>query len=125
MLSKAELNAIKERAEKATPGPWSFDGDFTARINGILEPVIYAGYGELVVRDEDVDFITSAHTDITKLVAEVEHLQELKKLYEEILEWYAHPETYKRAGNGEYVIMTDKGWNAKWALNKRLKGYSD
>jgi hypothetical protein len=75
MLTQAELNAIKERAEKATPGPWSFDGDFTARINGMLEPVIYAGYGELFVRDEDIDFITSAHTDITKLVAEVERLK--------------------------------------------------
>lgn len=75
MLTQAELNAIKERAEKATPGPWSFDGDFTARINGMLEPVIYAGYGELFVRDEDKDFITSAHTDITKLVAEVERLK--------------------------------------------------
>ena len=75
MLTQAELNAIKERAEKATPGPWSFDGDFTARINGMLEPVIYAGYGELFVRDEDIDFITSAHTDITKLAAEVERLK--------------------------------------------------
>jgi hypothetical protein len=75
MLTQAELNAIKERAEKATHGPWSFDGDFTARINGLLEPVIYAGYGELFVRDEDIDFITSAHTDITKLVAEVERLK--------------------------------------------------
>src|SRR5690606_41216201 len=75
MLTQAELNAIKERAEKATPGPWSFDGDFTARINGMLEPVIYAGYGELIVRDEDIDFITSAHTDITKLAAEVERLK--------------------------------------------------
>jgi hypothetical protein len=74
MLTQAELNAIKERAEKATPGPWSFDGDFTARINGMLEPVIYAGYGELFVRDEDIDFITSAHADITKLVAEIERL---------------------------------------------------
>jgi len=75
MLTQAELNTIKERAEKATPGPWSFDGDFTARINGMLEPVIYAGYGELFVRDEDIDFITSAHTDITKLAAEVERLK--------------------------------------------------
>lgn len=75
MLTQAELNAVKERAEKATPGPWSFDGDFTARINGMLEPFIYAGYGELFVRDEDIDFITSAHTDITKLVAEVERLK--------------------------------------------------
>lgn len=75
MLTQAELNAIKERAEKATPGPWSFDGDFTARINGMLEPVIYAGYGELIVRGEDIDFITSAHTDITKLAAEVERLK--------------------------------------------------
>jgi hypothetical protein len=75
MLTQADLNAIKERAEKATPGPWSFDGDFTARINGMLEPVIYAGYGELFVRDEDIDFITSAHTDITKLAAEVERLE--------------------------------------------------
>lgn len=87
MLTKEELNEIKNRAEKATPGPWSFDGDFTARINGMFEPVIYAGYGELVVRDEDVDFITSAHTDITKLVAEVERLRETIKIAERELWW--------------------------------------
>lgn len=119
MLSKAELNAIKERAEKATPCLWFFNG--SEIVSEHLPNTGIAG----AITDEDCEFIAHAREDIPKLVAEVEHLQELKKLYEEILEWYAHPETYKRAGNGEYVIMTDKGWNAKWALNKRLKGYSD
>jgi hypothetical protein len=47
---------------------------------------------------------------------QLQQAQAKAEKYKEVLEWYAHPETYKRAGNGEYVIMMDKGWNAQQAL---------
>ncbi|EZP77581.1 hypothetical protein H839_08109 [Parageobacillus genomosp. 1] len=53
-----------------------------------------------------------------ELREQFEQVQAKVERYKEVLEWYAHPETYKRAGNGEYVIMMDKGWNAQQALKE-------
>jgi hypothetical protein len=74
MLTQAELNAIKERAEKATPGPWV--KTFAAGIEIVcdFETKIISDYSG-VIRYSDAEFIDHAREDIPKLVAEVERLK--------------------------------------------------
>ncbi|MCR8981473.1 ead/Ea22-like family protein [Brevibacillus laterosporus] len=72
MMTREEIEAIRERAEKATEGPWRavptkmdcFD--------------IYDVYDKLdrslIHREEDAEFIAHAREDIPKLLAENERL---------------------------------------------------
>lgn len=68
----------------------------------------------------DKEFFKKEYIQINeKYLKVLEMLQQTQtkvKQYKEVLEWYANPKTYKRAGNGEYVIMMDKGWNARQVL---------
>jgi hypothetical protein len=67
-LTNEELAAIRERAEKATPGPWIDNGN---EIVAECKPNLgIAG----AISDEDAEFIAHARTDIPKLIAEVERL---------------------------------------------------
>lgn len=69
MLSKDELNAIEDRASRATPGPWSMKQDgaefYIADRNGRW----------LDVTLSDAIFISHARQDIPALLAEVERLR--------------------------------------------------
>jgi len=73
-VSAEQLNAIKERAEKATPGPWHRMYKVGIEIHAENEwaPVIEEDVG--VVRYSDADFIIKSREDIPQLVAEVERL---------------------------------------------------
>ncbi len=86
-----DLKAIKERAEKATPGPWEWlsYGDGFIQLQGQTEcsemnPVIVPYICDtcasrkakcLSGSDEDRTFIAHAREDIPALLAEVERLQ--------------------------------------------------
>ena len=70
MLSKAELNAIKKRVEKATPCPWVFNGSEI-----VSEHIPNTGIAGAIT-DEDCEFIAHAREDVPKLIAEVERLRE-------------------------------------------------
>lgn len=73
-MSEQELAVIKERADKATVGPWFYEGERVSSENGrgvfsiLNEQYIYGN-------DYDLRFIEHAREDIPKLVAEVERLQ--------------------------------------------------
>lgn len=80
-LTQAELNEIKERAEKAVSGPWSVDvqtescdqyGEIYEIVQSdvFLAPVVAESNSEA-----DAEFIAHAREDIPKLVAEVERLK--------------------------------------------------
>ncbi|WP_232696123.1 hypothetical protein [Brevibacillus daliensis] len=86
MLTREDLEAIRERAEKATLGPWEWsDGDYINN-NGDFrtsagEPICHFGghYGyetftgmepELV----DIEFIAHSREDIPNLLAEIDRL---------------------------------------------------
>lgn len=82
-MMQKELDAIRERAEKATPGPWWLGG------NDVDGPD--TGYGELRVatisntarreQKANAEFIAHAREDIPRLLAEIERLQAELKYY--------------------------------------------
>lgn len=91
MINAEQLIAIKERAAKATPGPWDFDkGD---NLRGDRRPAVIEHFdydhGERFIHGDiadisDAEFIANARQDIPALVAEVERLLEaVEKLTEE------------------------------------------
>jgi len=80
-MDAEELQAIRERAEKATPGPWHFDADdmdIWCRNDGGSFPLTTTIAKALEDEDRyfDFEFIAAAREDIPALVAEVERLRE-------------------------------------------------
>ncbi|WP_060210221.1 hypothetical protein [Sporosarcina koreensis] len=79
-LTQEQLEAIRERAEAATEGPWkNFDGGY---IVGGSEIAV----GEVVAeaeRDADAEFIAHAREDIPALLAEVERMQKIINEWEQ------------------------------------------
>lgn len=71
MLTKEELEAIKERCDKATEGPWEVA--ITADGGWVLDDTDNIVCGTCV-RDEDAAFIAHSREDIPKLLAEIEAL---------------------------------------------------
>jgi hypothetical protein len=73
-ITTEDLAAIKARAEKATPGPWTTGGGATE---------VYGADDQWLVQmiadgtEADAEFIAHARTDIEQLVAEVERFHEL------------------------------------------------
>jgi hypothetical protein len=71
-ITSEELAAIRERAEKATPGPWIID-----RVNGVIwsadgrRVFEIGGYEE----PDDHEFFAHARDDIPRLLDEIERLQ--------------------------------------------------
>jgi hypothetical protein len=73
-----DLDAIKARAEVATPGPWEEDGSEIYVVGSrawVAESCHLAEYGVTAHGDLDAEFIAHARTDVPALVAEVERLR--------------------------------------------------
>lgn len=72
-----DLQAIRDRLEAATEGPWSHVTDDDGR--GRVEHAVWSGragkYAAEDIAAENADFIPKAPTDIAALLAEVERLQ--------------------------------------------------
>lgn len=89
MINAEQLNAIKERAAKATPGPWNIGEQYEQMDPGHY--VYSESNGYIVVAEEegtfgkeDAEFIASSREDVPTLVAEVKRLQsEVKKMFHE------------------------------------------
>jgi hypothetical protein len=83
-LTIEQLNAIRERAEKATAGPWEYyevNGGYTVELNDRGEAILsYYDRSEAV---SNAEFIANARQDIPALLAEVDRL---KKKFAEISE---------------------------------------
>lgn len=69
-MKAEELAVIKERAEKATEGPWYVD-NYDGSVRGDDNKFICSQNFE----DSDAEFIAHARQDVPKLVVEVERLQ--------------------------------------------------
>ena len=71
-MTKLDIEAIKARADAATPGPWEWqvvhpfmNGDVQVRIAPLGKPKVCDG----VMAFGDVKFIAHARTDVPRLVA--------------------------------------------------------
>ena len=89
-LTDADLRAIRERADKATPGPWVRNAAVMAN-GGLLVYISQAGHHQENVAwvstvnsdrpGEDAAFIAHARDDIPALLTEVSRLRaEIEKL---------------------------------------------
>ena len=81
-LTTQELEAIRKRAEQATEGPWSINGkdypnDKTAKLVTNKHVYIAKSFNG----ESDADFIANARTDIPKLLAEVDRLNDKVAYY--------------------------------------------
>ena len=82
MLTTEDIATIKERAKKATAGPWQYEQyelgplENTARLyySGSEKP--FADFRGGLNQDQDAEFIAHARTDIPALLAHVEELEE-------------------------------------------------
>lgn len=79
-MNAEQLNAIKERAAKATPGPWYYN-----RHNEISTP--NGARLAQTVTGLDATFIANAREDVPALVAEVERLQQQLEKANGLLGW--------------------------------------
>jgi hypothetical protein len=93
MLTQDDLNMIKERAKKATPGPWYADDERWPGNENLQYwfDTHYDGVGAAATK-ADAEFIAHAREDIPRLVAEVERLREAIKTAEREL-WWGSPES--------------------------------
>ena len=79
MTKRLEIEAIRQRAEKATEGPWYYIdfGDGRAISSEATEEEVC-----MPITDYDADFIAHAREDIPALLAEVEQLRIENEKYE-------------------------------------------
>lgn len=96
-MTHDELQAIKARAEVATPGPWTTgagkirDGETRELViapnDDVIVAIAYGGFGNPVDRtSQDRKFIAHARTDVPALVAEVERLRGLLNIAENAID---------------------------------------
>lgn len=82
-IPDAELEAMRKRAEAASPAPWIWHGPEEenglkdASGNHVIQAVTMGGLGYLYINDPDADFIASVRTFINPLLAEVDLLRKL------------------------------------------------
>ena len=73
-IMDAELKALEELSEKATPAPWIHNGIYAAILDGNVEMPMYGKIaeepsGEAIQIDSDFDFITNVRNSFPSLLA--------------------------------------------------------
>lgn len=79
-MNTEQLNAIKERVAKATPGPW--ESEFIGLSKPQYSVINMELYVAHVYEESDAVFIAHSREDVLALVAQVERLQNRCELYE-------------------------------------------
>lgn len=74
-MHQEQLNAIKERATKATPGPWRYNKKYEYLAPVIPQQNVAVICNEIYWQGNE-EFIENAREDVPALVAEVERLRE-------------------------------------------------
>lgn len=73
-MNQEQLNAIKERVAKATPGPWVIEESRFGSFNAASVDENY-DLPACLMKANDADFVTNARGDVPALIAEVERLK--------------------------------------------------
>lgn len=116
MLTKEELNAIRERCEKATPGKWfwnSYESVYSKLPHGIsirgreiceVNTTKICDLPKHVGRDDAI-FIEHVHSDIPSLLAHIEELEkrpisdvQIKHMVDRFLGWRLPEDFHPDAG---------------------------
>lgn len=84
MLTNAEIEAIRERAEKATQGRWYYevDGDLYSdktRDRVMCPYMTSESIPYIKISESDATFIAYARQDIPKLLAEIDRYREIER----------------------------------------------
>jgi hypothetical protein len=82
-MTKSQLEEIKARLEASTPGPWKQDRDFdiVSRKSDGNYKIVCAPYSkDVMMREEDENFIVNAPTDIAALLSHIETLEQVVKV---------------------------------------------
>jgi hypothetical protein len=95
-LTGQDLRSIRERADRATPGPWCVAGsprDFVIAKHGGAErcsdnPVVWADDDCLSGNPVDAEFIAHARADVPRLADEVDRLRQVVR---RVLVWQLGP----------------------------------
>jgi hypothetical protein len=81
-MTAPDLDAIEERANAATPGPWHVDDEDYAEaiyaaddVTTVIAGGRWGGEARVFETTEDARFIAHARTDVPALVAEVRRLR--------------------------------------------------
>lgn len=123
-MTEQELQAIKERVEKATPGPWGFDKgkkEHMDRRPAVIEVFVEEENEWFISGDisdlKDAEFIAHAREDIPALIAEVERLQKALKTTDADL--YVYKDLYNEMTDKSIELIKflqtriSKGWGKK------------
>lgn len=111
------LNKIKERCEKATPGPWIkkyADRVCLSNDTDGSKSIVHCYNGEIdnqwINPDSNAEFIANARTDIPLLITEIENIRQVLEAYEQ---WEAD------------MIADNKCWNTADGLPKFTQSIYD
>jgi hypothetical protein len=123
-LTNADLAAIRERAEAASPGPWDFSTHWVWRTE--LDGRRAKSFAIVHDNPDDARFIAHSRTDIPALLDTIENLRAENARYRETLEYYANQQNWTDQGVcGRLDDDPDCGARAEFALaqrGKRLRG---
>lgn len=119
-LTNADLAAIQDRCDAATPGPWHYRRDwvmFTDPGDGQVETIATTHESP-----DDARFIAHSRTDIPALLDTIENLRAENARYRETLEYYANQQNWTDQGVcGRLDDDPDCGARAEFALAQRGK----
>jgi hypothetical protein len=79
LLTVEELKAIRERADKATPGPWRWDTEFCEirAVDDYDRAIVETDSGCYGPCAEDAMFIAAVRADVPALLDHIAELQQL------------------------------------------------
>jgi len=115
-MMEQELQMIKDRAEKATPGPWIIEESCFGNFNAASENESY-DLPACLMNNADAQFVTNAREDIPALIAEVERLQ--KALKNTDADLYVYKDLYNEMTDKSIELIKflqtriSKGWGQK------------
>lgn len=120
-MNQEQLNAIKERVEKTTPGPWIvapekcgpegqsvYESDSFGWICEVGDPYPRGNNRP----QENMEFIAHAREDVPALITEIERLREALSYYAD----EKHYEPYGAFNTGSCDVTEDEGYIARQAL---------
>lgn len=127
MITHRELQEIKARAEKATPGPWTIEDEGDALVAKRCPEIEddYVGcFSNLCLGEckntDDSEFIAASRTDIPKLIDALEEAIATIRFYSQEDEYKMHFNDEIQLARDGFVLI-DKGEKAREFLKRYEK----